>query len=178
MTLSDYRQTKAWQGALDLGPQLLRLAEELPAAEEMGLSLALRQAAIELPAGIAADLLQDRQPRLDQALKVTAALELIDQVYPALDTATARAAADKLLERLTGGDFTEGSNGSASAAQVAPAATSAPAPAAEVAKFSITAQPPVPEAAATAQSLSAAPEAATTGSGTAEEVHVQPNSGQ
>jgi len=66
----------------------MTLAEELPASEELGLSLQLRQIMVELPATIAADLLRDvSEVRLMPVLKLLATLELIDRVYPALDTA-------------------------------------------------------------------------------------------
>lgn len=101
MKLSEYRNSSSWQGAIALGPKLMGLAEELPASEEMGLSLTLRTLMVELPATVAADLLDDHSDmRLMPVLKLLAALELIDQVYPALDTAGVRAEADALAESL------------------------------------------------------------------------------
>jgi len=91
MKLSQYRSSSSWLGAIELGPKLMTLAEELPASEELGLSLQLRQIMVELPATIAADLLQgSSEARLLPVLKLLATLELIDRVYPALDTAGVR----------------------------------------------------------------------------------------
>lgn len=110
MALSDVRSTRNWQNAIDLAPMLVRLAEELPAAEQMGLSLQLRQAMVEVPATIAADTLSsgDGSPKL-AVLRLVAVLELIEKVYPALDTASVRSAVDSLAERLTSGDQSQAS---------------------------------------------------------------------
>jgi hypothetical protein len=129
MTVSEYRDTYSWQAALELGPRLMSLAEELPAAEEMGLSFQLRQLMVELPAVVAADLIQDGTTRQTVALKLVATLELVDRVYPALDTAATRTAADNLVERLMGAGFDERATQQPEAPAPAPAAPIAPAPA-------------------------------------------------
>ncbi len=105
MTLSEYRKTKSWQLAIELGPKLLNLAEELPGIEDTGLGLQLRQLMVDLPAAVAADLLTDTQTRKTVVLKLVAVLELIDHVYPALDTPATKTATDELAERLFGARF-------------------------------------------------------------------------
>jgi hypothetical protein len=105
MTLSEYRKTLSWQGAIELGSGLVRLAEEMPGSEEMGLSFQLRNIMVELPSAVAADLLRGTETRHKSLLKLLTVLELVDRVYPALDTAATRAAADRLAERLTGSAF-------------------------------------------------------------------------
>ncbi len=101
MALSEFRDTHSWQGAIELGPQLVRLAEDLPAAEQMGLSLQLRQAMIEIPATAAADLLQgSKDTRLLPVLRLLAILDLIEKIYPALDTAVVRKTADNFAESI------------------------------------------------------------------------------
>jgi hypothetical protein len=107
MTLSEYQDTYSWQGAIELAPQLLTLAEELPAAEEMALSLQLRQLMVELPAGIAASLVAGSLADLSAPLRLISVLEIVERIYPALDTAAVRTAADALVKRLAGSDFTE-----------------------------------------------------------------------
>ena len=147
MTLSDYRSNPYWKAAVDLGPTLVRLADELPASEATGISQVLRLVAIELPAAIAADLMDGGSTRQAPALKLAAAVELIDKVYPALDTAAGRSAVDALLEKLFASDF----GGSAPAAPVVtpePAAP-APAPAPEVLAADIIAESPAMPAAPT-----------------------------
>lgn len=107
MTFSEYADTFSWQGALELAPRLLSLADELPASETMGLSLQLHQLAVELPASIAVSLIAGQAAELGVMLKLITVLELVDRVYPALDVAPVRRQADELAERLAGDRFTE-----------------------------------------------------------------------
>jgi hypothetical protein len=107
MTLSEFPDTYSWQGALELGPKLLNLADELPASESMGLSLHLRQLAVELPAGIAASLLAGNSADMAVMLKLIATLELVERVYPGLDFSAVRHQADELAARLAGEGFAE-----------------------------------------------------------------------
>ena len=101
----DYRETKAWQAALELGPRLMSLADDLPATEAMGLSWQLRHLAVDLPAVVADDLMRDRQTRRLAILRLLTALELIDRVYPALDTVSIKRSTESLAELLTGEEF-------------------------------------------------------------------------
>jgi hypothetical protein len=113
MTLSEYRTTHSWQQAIRLGSQLVRLAEQLPAAEDMGLSYQLRQSMVDLPAAIAQDLIENTQHRMPAAFRLVATLDLIEHVYPALDGAAAHAAVDQLVARLSSAQFAEQASGSA-----------------------------------------------------------------
>ncbi len=132
MTTREYRETYSWQGAIELGPKLLRLAEELPASEDHGLAYVLRELVVELPAMIAEDLINATPARLLPMLKLTAALELIDRVYPALDALAATESADKLMGMISSDKFDQ---------KVAPT----PAPAPELSDTEIT-MTPAPEA--------------------------------
>ena len=104
---TDYRKTLAWQAAIDLGPQIVKLAEALPDTEQAGLAQQLRQLMVELPGAIALDVAEGSNVRLPLALRLDAALELVDRVYPALDAAPAQAALAKLLARLRSDQFDE-----------------------------------------------------------------------
>lgn len=160
MTLADFRSNTSWKHALELGPELMEIAEALPAGEELGLSLQLRQLMVELPASIAMDLSKGTEHRHLAGFKLLAALELIDKVYPALDTANARAAADRLVEGMMG-------SGSKPAPAHAPEAAKAPAPApADV--------PVVPEPGAPAETVS--PTRIAVAGQSSEEINVHPNS--
>jgi hypothetical protein len=119
VTLSTYRNSPFWKAAIDLGPSLARLADELPASEEFGLSKTLREFGVDLPAAIAVDLMMapTSTTRYTVTLKLAAALELVDRIYPALDTASVRASADALAEQLFDDSF--------GVAAVAPAAATA-----------------------------------------------------
>ncbi len=104
MKLQEYRNSSSWLGAIELGPKLMELAEELPASEEMGLSFQLRQLMVDLPATVCADLVDGTDSRRVAAYRLLATLELVDRVYPALDTAGVRNEADALVESLLSGD--------------------------------------------------------------------------
>jgi hypothetical protein len=97
---ANYRQSDTWKAGLDLAPKLLALAEDLPASEEMGLSYRLKKIMVELPAAAAHDQLRGTDTRQRVALQLMAVIDLVDKVYPALDTADTRAAAEKLADQL------------------------------------------------------------------------------
>jgi len=98
--VTQYKESANWQAAINLGPKLIALADDMPASEQMGLGMQLRQIMVDLPAAVADDLLHGGNTRHLQALKLVATLELIDRVYPALDTASTKTAADKLATQL------------------------------------------------------------------------------
>lgn len=112
MAFSEFRDTYSWKGAIELGPHLARLADELPAGEQMGLALQLREGMVNLAGGIGLDILDGGSfTRRRHAVRLLATLDLVDHIYPALDTGAARDALDKLLERLTGPDFDQHKSG-------------------------------------------------------------------
>ena len=105
MTISDYRETLSWQAAVELGRPLTKLTEELPAQEDRGLIMALQSLMIELPAAIASDLIVGTSTRLGVIFRLQAALELIERVYPALDTAGPKTGLDALILRTESAGF-------------------------------------------------------------------------
>ena len=105
MTISDYRDTYSWQAAVELGRPLTILTEELPAQEDRGLIMALQSLMIELPAAVASDLVAGTSTRLAVIFRLQAALELIERVYPALDTAASKSGLDAIIERTESADF-------------------------------------------------------------------------
>jgi hypothetical protein len=122
MTVSDFQNTYSWQSAINLGPQLVRLSEELPGSEQLGLCWHLQKIMVELPAAIAADLLPGGDnTRRDAALRLVATLEIIEKVYPALDTMRLRQDVDDLFERLGSEHFSERIGGTAPMPEPEPA---------------------------------------------------------
>lgn len=114
MPLSDFRDTYAWREAIELSPFLVNLAEQLPASEEHGLSLQLRQIMVRLPGAIAYDLGESSSfSRKLHITRLAAILDIIDKVYPALDTAGARKSLEKLVDRVAGPGFGEQTPGAA-----------------------------------------------------------------
>ncbi len=159
MPLTDFRAAASWKAAINIGPGLVRLAEELPASEQLGLAWQLQQVMVDLPATVAFDLQDnDRDTRVPVVLRLIAALDLIERVYPALDTTAVRQEADELVTSLT----SDGFRGTATPRAAQPAAREAatmqtdaqPAPAAEPHRVSI---PVVAEHAAPAPSVIIAP---------------------
>ncbi|MDB5178407.1 MAG: hypothetical protein JWN01_350 [Patescibacteria group bacterium] len=151
MALSEYRTTFSWQQAIELGPQLVRLAEELPGSEQLGLCWQLQQVMVELPTAIALDLLDDSYTRRPVALRLVATLEIIEKVYPALDTQALRGDAQDLIDRIGSDRFAE----QTADARPEPAAVAAPAPAPVV---SLPAEPqPAPASVAVTPEYAAAP---------------------
>ena len=138
MTLSEYRNSSSWQGAIELGPKLMQLAEELPASETMGLSFQLRQAMVDVPATAAADALQNAgDGRMLPILKLLAAL----------DTADARASVDRLAEGIVGKKFGQKDAGAAYLpGATTPASDEHPAAAPAAKPAAPSAVPVVPEA--------------------------------
>lgn len=101
MPLSDFRDTFAWREAIEMGPDLIQLAEQLPASEEMGLAYGIRKVMVELPAAIAYDLLEGNSySRKKPIARLAAMLDIIDKVYPALDTIEPRNKLEKLTDRV------------------------------------------------------------------------------
>ena len=107
MNLSDYRHTYSWQSAIELGRPLTKLTEELPSQENHGLITAIQGLMIDLPAAIAEDLISNGNSRQRVILRLESALELIESVYPALDTANSKQMLDELVERCTSDNFNE-----------------------------------------------------------------------
>jgi len=107
MSQAEFRNTYSWHAALDLGPELVSLAEDLPLHEQTGMVMQISELMIELPAMVAADLVDGTSLRYAPFYRLTAALELIERVYPALDAGAAKSALEELGSRLASASFTE-----------------------------------------------------------------------
>jgi hypothetical protein len=98
--VDSYKQTHVWKESLRLSRRLYSLSDDLPEDEQSNLGAGLRDLAGRIPGEIAIDLVKGDQPRMDYVLRVASLLELIDQVYPALDTSSVQKLADSVLERM------------------------------------------------------------------------------
>ena len=83
------------------------LSEELPAHADRGLVMALQSSMLDIPTTIADDLINSTKTRQVAYLRLESALELIERVYPALDTAESKAKLDELIERTESSAFAE-----------------------------------------------------------------------
>lgn len=98
MALSDFRNTDKWRWAIELAQDIAGLAEQLPAQEELGLGMELRKTMVKLPAAIAVETSPgDTMHRHLYIARIAAALDIVDKVYPALDTGEARTKLEKLM---------------------------------------------------------------------------------
>lgn len=107
MTINDYRDTYSWRAAIELGSPLTLLTEELPSQENSGLITALQSLMVDLPSAIASDLIGGTATRQTVYVRLQSVLELIERVYPALDTAESKAKLDELIARTESPDFAE-----------------------------------------------------------------------
>ncbi|MEO7617216.1 MAG: hypothetical protein ABIS59_00065 [Candidatus Saccharibacteria bacterium] len=107
MAFSDYQHTYSWQAAMELGPKLTMLAEELPSAEQNGLGQALLNLALDLPTAIAIDIQSGSNTRHSILIKLQTALELTGRIYPALDNGLVQNALAERIDRFTGDNFAE-----------------------------------------------------------------------
>ncbi len=108
MATEQYRNYRVWEEALSLSQRIHGLAESLPSNEQSALAVSLNASMVNIPTIIALNLLQDQPADLSAVVGLQTQLELINRVYPALDTAELERAASALLIRLQdGGQFKE-----------------------------------------------------------------------
>lgn len=92
---------------MGLLPLVVRLAEQLPAAEEQGLKRHLFDLQVDLPAAVGLDLVQSGERRREPLMRLQAALAVVEMIYPAIDAGELPEAAQALEARLLGRDFAE-----------------------------------------------------------------------
>lgn len=105
--MDQVKKTYAWQEAVALAKELVRICEEFSDSETNVLAHHIRASVAEVPAGIAADLISGRKPSPEAVIKLAAELELVHKIYPAIDTGEADERVAKLLERLRSKNFGE-----------------------------------------------------------------------
>lgn len=103
----NYKNSYAWPEAIALITLVNRLSDDLPETEQDNLARELRRTAIDLATAIAVDLISETSPRIEFTIRLETQLEVIRQVYPALDTLAVEQALEKLFDRLRSGNFNE-----------------------------------------------------------------------
>lgn len=99
MTTEQLKTEPLFKQALAVSKDLLDLCDGFSHSDQNFLVWQLRNTSIEIPAGVAAQLLQEEGANATGAiLKATTAIELVHRVYPAMDTA---AVPGKLADLLT-----------------------------------------------------------------------------
>src|SRR5476649_1646700 len=105
--MNDVKKAYAWQEAIKLSKQLVTLCDEFSDADTNVLVWHLRQAVVEVPAGIASDLQADRSATMESVAKLTTALELVRRIYPGIETGSAEAQLERLTQRMSSKAFRE-----------------------------------------------------------------------
>lgn len=105
--MEDVRKAYVWQEAVQLSCELVRICEDFSDADRNVLVWHLRQAIVDIPAGIAADLSLKREPSMEAVIKLDTELELVHRIYPAIDTGKAPEQLRSLMERMSAKGFSE-----------------------------------------------------------------------
>ncbi|MFI5240742.1 MAG: four helix bundle protein [Candidatus Saccharimonadia bacterium] len=98
--MQDYRKYLVWEEAIVLATQVHNLIDSLPESERSALAVSLNDAAVSLATSISISLSMSQPPVATKAIALLTQLEMVDRIYPALDTAEVDAAAAKLLAKL------------------------------------------------------------------------------
>lgn len=90
-TITSYKDLAAWQHAMRLTAEIYQLTAQLPANERLGLSASLQQAAVDIPALLAAGSRRGRSGLkaaclngVRAAAEVETLLLIVQQTYPSL----------------------------------------------------------------------------------------------
>ncbi len=95
-----YRDYCAWEEAIVLSQKVHELIEALPADERSALAASLNSAAVNIPTTVALNLVQQQPANIRDVVSLQTQIELVDRIYPALDTGEVAKAANELLTRL------------------------------------------------------------------------------
>lgn len=90
-----------------LSEKLIEVCEEFRDPDSNVLVYHLRQAVIDIPASIAADLHAKRWATMDPVIKLSAELQLVHTIYPAIDTGNAEELLNRLITRMQSERFNE-----------------------------------------------------------------------
>lgn len=85
---------------MGLSQKVHGLIESLPDSESSALASSLNVAAVNLPTSIALSIVQQQPANIRDLVSLQTQLELVDRIYPALDTAEVAQSASVLLARL------------------------------------------------------------------------------
>lgn len=106
--MEDVTKVYAWQEAMELSKELIRICEEFSDGEKNVLAWHIRQAVVEIPASIAADIeLGRKDPTLEPVIRLATELELVHRIYPAIDTDGAPEKLKALVERMKSDAYLE-----------------------------------------------------------------------
>ncbi|HSX41614.1 MAG TPA: hypothetical protein VLF21_03240 [Candidatus Saccharimonadales bacterium] len=96
--MDEIKRTDSWKNALALAKELVSVGEEFSDSETNVLAHHIRQAIADVPAAVAADLMAQHKLNPEPLVRLAAVLELVNKIYPAIDTAAADILLNKLLK--------------------------------------------------------------------------------
>lgn len=105
--MEQVRKTYAWQEAMKLSQELLRICEEFSDSDRNVLAGHLRQAVVDIPATVASDVVLNQGPTLQPIVRLATNLDLIHKVYPAIETGKAPEQVKALMERMQSVNYRE-----------------------------------------------------------------------
>ncbi len=105
--MEEVQRAYAWQQAIKLSMELVRICEEFIHAENNVLVGHLRQSVIDVPATIAVDLKYGRMATMEPVIRLATQLELVHRIYPAIDTGDAPEQLEQLIARMSSDGFSE-----------------------------------------------------------------------
>ena len=105
--MDDIKKAYAWREALELSGQLVKICEEFSDVDTNVLVWHLREAVVDIPAGIAADLQAKRPATIEPVVKLVTELELVNKIYPAIETGKADEQLERLMQRMQSDGFSE-----------------------------------------------------------------------
>ena len=107
MRLEEVKKAYAWQDAIELSKCLVSMCEEFSDAETNVVVWHLRQAVVDIPAAVAADLKAGRSATMEPLVKLATELELVDRIYPAIDISDAEERLQILMNRMESDTYLE-----------------------------------------------------------------------
>lgn len=105
--MENIKNAYVWQEAIELSQKLVEVCEAFSNPDANVLVWHLRQAVVEVPATIAADLQAERGATMEPVVRLAVELELVRKVYPAIDTSGVEEQLVTLMTRMRSEAFTE-----------------------------------------------------------------------
>lgn len=93
-TLAEVTSLTQWKQALQISKEVLELCDGFSQSEQNFLVWQLRNSALAIPTLLATDLTSGKKAQPDAIVKCATEIELVNRIYPAVDT-------DDLSDKLT-----------------------------------------------------------------------------
>ncbi len=84
--MEDITTHQLWRDAIAVSKEIVEMCDDFSNQESNVLLWHLRNSVIDIPAGVATDLSAGRKVSNESLMRLTAMIELIHSIYPAIDT--------------------------------------------------------------------------------------------